>query len=262
MDKGNNIFSDLEEDLTYIFSERLKKIRTAAKLTQQQFANEIGISVAALSYYETGKRVPDIIFLKKISMYFCIPVDYFLGLTNSTKKENENISNKLGLSDEAIEKIQDFINNNDIEDYYENSDVLNRLLENDDFYSILNFLTWSGYECCVYTPDEDYIFFIAMKRMMNVIKDTINTTATLKERVIRSILPDQKERETFYKWLIDQTEKNSKELDAWREKRRTDIINEALDKVKKYIESVDLRTTAINNLKENEENAEHNPTSE
>ncbi len=262
MNKGNNLFLGLEEDLIYIFSERLKKIRTSAKLTQQQFANEIGISVAALSYYETGKRVPDIIFLKKISEYFNIPVDYFLGFTNSIKKENENISNKLRLSDEAIEKIQIFIDNNDEGNYYEYSDVLNRLLENDDFYSVLNFLTWSGYECCTYMPDEEYILFIAMKKMMNVIKDTINTSSYLKERIVEAIIPDQIERERYYKWLLEQSDKNSEELQMKYKEHRDTLIESVNAKFAEYNESISLRTEALNHLKENEKNAEHNPTQE
>ena len=69
MSKCGYDFCGIEEDVIKVFSERLKKTRISAKLTQQQFANEMGISVAALSYYETGKRVPDIIFLKKVSEY-------------------------------------------------------------------------------------------------------------------------------------------------------------------------------------------------
>ena len=67
MNEKSNLFDGLEEYTIPIFADRLKHIRTQAGLTQQQFAAEIGISVAALSYYETGKRVPDIIFIKKIS---------------------------------------------------------------------------------------------------------------------------------------------------------------------------------------------------
>ena len=75
-----------------------------------------------------------------------IPADYFLGFTNSTKKENVNISNKLGLSDVAIEQIRRYIDDSyeATYDYYENSDILKKLLENDDFYSVLNFLVWRG----------------------------------------------------------------------------------------------------------------------
>lgn len=260
MDKGNNMFLGLEEDLIYIFSDRLKKIRISAKLTQQQFANEIGISVAALSYYETGKRVPDIIFLRKISEYFCIPVNYFLGFTNSIKEENENISNRLRLSDEAIEKIQTFIDNNDEDNYYEYSDVLNRLLENDDFYSVLNFLTWGGYECCTYMPDEEYIFFIAMKKMMNVIKDTINTSSNLKERIVEAFIPDQIERERYYKWLSEQLDNNNKELETKYKEQKRDLIESVNAKIAEYNKS--LRSKTLNNLKEGAGNAEHNPTQE
>ena len=87
MNKMNDMFEDIEYLTVGVFSNRLRTIRVESGLTQQQLANELGVSVAALSYYETGRRIPDIVFLSKLSEYFIIPADYFLGFTNSSKKE-------------------------------------------------------------------------------------------------------------------------------------------------------------------------------
>lgn len=261
MNEKNSMFDGLEDDMIPMFADRLKQIRTQAGLTQQQFAAELGISVAALSYYETGKRVPDIIFLRKISEYFMIPADYFLGFTNSTKKENVNISNKLGLSDVAIEKIRHYIDDSyeATYDYYENSDILNKLLENDNFYSVLNFLVWTGYECHFYMPDEEYICFIAMKKMFKVIQDTIENVPHLKAKIVESIMPDQKEREKYYKWLLKESDKNSEALHKKYEEHKKETEQYVKETISRFKEAQSVHQKALENLKEVENNGKHNP---
>lgn len=261
MNKMNDMFEDIEYLTVGVFSNRLRTIRIESGLTQQQLANELGVSVAALSYYETGRRIPDIVFLSKLSEYFIIPADYFLGFTNSSKKENVSISDKLHLSDTAIEKISRYIGDSyeGTFDYYENSDILNKLLENDDFYSVLNFLIWTGYECCHYMPDEEYIYFIAMKKMMNVIQDTIDHSPHLKDRIIQSILPDQKEREQYYKWLLEETEKNSNALQTKYEEHKKETEQYVKETINRFKEAQSIHQKALDKLKEAENNGEHNP---
>lgn len=256
MDEKNNMFDGLEEYTIPIFADRLKHIRTQTGLTQQQLAAEIGISVAALSYYETGKRVPDIIFLKKISEYFLIPVEYFLGITDSTKKENVSISNKLGLSDAAIEKLHEYV---DRGDYEETADVINALLENDDFYSVLDLIMWTGYERFAFLPDENFISFVAMKKMMNVIQNVVDAIPNPSVGVVRAIYPDQKERADYYKWLLDDTDKKHKNAEQKYQEYREKQKKVALERIEEYKKEQSLRREAIDKLKEAENNAEHNP---
>lgn len=264
MNEKNSIIEDIEDRKIFVFADRLKLIRTKSGLTQQQLANELGVSVAALSYYETGRRVPDIMFLTKISEYFMIPAEYFLGFTNSIKKENVSISDKLGLSDKAIENIQRYIFDfyETEHDYYESSDILNRLLENDDFYSVLNLMTWTGYECCNYMPDEEYIYFIAMKKMLKVIQDTIENVPRLKDKVVRSILPDQKEREKYYKWLLEDFDKDSQALKEKYAEYKKNTEQHVSDTIARYKNAESIRLKSIEKLKEAESNGEHNSTEE
>ena len=63
MNKREYDFTGVDKMVKEKFKERLKGIRNKAKLSQAQFADMLGISVAALSYYERGERIPDIIFL-------------------------------------------------------------------------------------------------------------------------------------------------------------------------------------------------------
>ena len=54
----------------------LKKIRKERNLSQLKVAMDLNISREALSYYESGKRNPDIQMLLALSDYFHVSVGY------------------------------------------------------------------------------------------------------------------------------------------------------------------------------------------
>ena len=56
----------------------LKKIRKEKKLSQLKVAMDLSISREALSYYENGKRSPDVDMLVKMARYFHVSVDYLI----------------------------------------------------------------------------------------------------------------------------------------------------------------------------------------
>ncbi len=58
---------------------QLKIIRNQNKLTQQQVADVLGISRSAYCGYETGRRSPDIDTLVKLSDFYGISVEKFVG---------------------------------------------------------------------------------------------------------------------------------------------------------------------------------------
>jgi transcriptional regulator with XRE-family HTH domain len=68
------------------FGKNLKNLRKAQKLTLIQLAKQINISKSALSDYETGKSVPSMDVVLKISNYFEVNVEK---LYNSEKMEND-----------------------------------------------------------------------------------------------------------------------------------------------------------------------------
>ena len=61
-------------------------MREQHSLTQEELARKIGISRAALSHYETGKREPDFDTLNRIADFFHVTVDYLVGRTNSPEQ--------------------------------------------------------------------------------------------------------------------------------------------------------------------------------
>lgn len=56
----------------------LKCIRKQKNLSQLKVAMDLNISREALSYYENGKRSPDIQMLKKLSSYFNCSIDFLI----------------------------------------------------------------------------------------------------------------------------------------------------------------------------------------
>lgn len=64
----------------------LYKIRKAKGYSQLKVAMDLNISREALSYYENGKRSPDIQMLLLLSDYFNVSVDYLIRGEEFTKK--------------------------------------------------------------------------------------------------------------------------------------------------------------------------------
>lgn len=56
----------------------LKIIRKQKKYTQLKVAMDMNISREALSYYENGKRSPDIQTLRNLSAYFGVSIDFLI----------------------------------------------------------------------------------------------------------------------------------------------------------------------------------------
>ena len=82
-----------------VIGEKIKKIRMENNLKQQEFAKKVDITQASLSAYETGKKMPSIDVLIKISEFFgksmdylCKDCDYINQEVKNSTSRNENIS--------------------------------------------------------------------------------------------------------------------------------------------------------------------------
>ncbi len=70
-----------------IFGERLKEIRNANNMSQNELANYLDITPSSLSYYENGVRNPPITILPKLVERFNVSVNWLLGIN-----ENQTIN--------------------------------------------------------------------------------------------------------------------------------------------------------------------------
>lgn len=93
-------------DLTK-FRVRLRTARQKTKMNQEEFAKKIGVSRSSLSYYEKGERIPDIATLISIHNETGLSIDYLLGLTDNENEEYAVVNKTTGLSERAINMLQD-----------------------------------------------------------------------------------------------------------------------------------------------------------
>ena len=88
-------------------SENIKKYRKDMDLTQEGLADALGVTVGAVSKWENGNNVPDVMTMMELADFFNISMDELLGFSLSSKKI-ENMCEKIdGLAishrfDEAI----------------------------------------------------------------------------------------------------------------------------------------------------------------
>ena len=63
------------------FGERLKKIRTQRKESQDELANILNVNRTSIYRYENGK-MPNLDILKKIAIHYNTSLDYFCRLND------------------------------------------------------------------------------------------------------------------------------------------------------------------------------------
>ena len=79
-----------------IFSARIRKLRNG-KMNQGEFADSVGISRGAMSYYEQELRTPDIGVLRAICEKYHVSADYLLGLIADTNHAVSDVCRETGL---------------------------------------------------------------------------------------------------------------------------------------------------------------------
>ena len=77
---------------TYVTGATIKKLRELKGITQQQLANEIGVSSKAVSKWETAKGLPDISLVEVLSQALGVSV---MELMSGETVMNKNISSNI-----------------------------------------------------------------------------------------------------------------------------------------------------------------------
>lgn len=85
---------------------RIAALRKNRNLTQDDMSTTLGISRAALSHYEQGRREPDYDTLITIADFFKVSLDYIMGRTDdplaSLDPNNREFTDHLELSDDQL----------------------------------------------------------------------------------------------------------------------------------------------------------------
>lgn len=103
-----------------MFDDRLKRLRLARNLSQQEAADALGLKVNTYRNYENNEREPSSNTLIKIGAYFGVTLDYLLDFNCSNEKSAQPVTNErdalrekldsLSIEDlEEIEKFMDYL---------------------------------------------------------------------------------------------------------------------------------------------------------
>lgn len=89
-----------------IFSQNLRRLRLEKKLTQEQLANILGVSVQSVSRWECGNSLPDVMLLPDIARLYGVTID---DLYRSDVKGYSSYAQRLLAVYEASGRSEDFI---------------------------------------------------------------------------------------------------------------------------------------------------------
>ena len=126
--------------------ERIKSLRKALGLSQEQLASKIGNTVKSIQRYESGKFRPDVYNLIQLATFFDVSVDYLLGLNGiegQIREEKDKIL-KNGQYNKLYRRYLDCINSTEIEE-----DVVYfwiELGEQDDYGGQTEWIGWANEE--------------------------------------------------------------------------------------------------------------------
>ena len=85
---------------------KIKKIRDSYNLSQDRFANKIGLSGKTISAYETGRTSPPLKVLQKIVTTYKTPI---VNLNDELKSE---LSKKIELIEDEVVSLRGMLKNN------------------------------------------------------------------------------------------------------------------------------------------------------
>lgn len=87
---------------------RLRRLRKAKRMTQEDLAEIIGVSNVMISSYELSTRQPAYDILIRFARFFGVSVDYLLGLDKNLSVSVEGLSEKyIAVVLSMIEQLKD-----------------------------------------------------------------------------------------------------------------------------------------------------------
>lgn len=157
--------SSKNKNIKFEVGKRLLTLRKSSGYNQQEVADAIDISRAALSYYEKGERSVDIETLYKLSSFYEVSIDYLFGLKNTKEPERDfdavNELAELGFSYDALDNMwgnPDFVQ------------LINDLALHKDFLT-LEYLTYHSRYTIYENIDNGYRSFLTSKLLYSMIAD-------------------------------------------------------------------------------------------
>jgi len=105
------LFYYIIREVEFVINYNLKRLRLYCGLTQKQIADLLNIDRSTYTYYETGKTVPDVETLKKLSRLYYITLDTLVDSHIDLTKVKLTIGDGETPEDEKSNLIADLVKN-------------------------------------------------------------------------------------------------------------------------------------------------------
>lgn len=146
------------------FGERVREAREKMGLTQEEFADQLGISRASLALYESGKREPKVDVLARLVEVTKVAPDFYLGRSDAMAHNSHEVLELLSLTDESLIAIADA-----------NPYAINQLLSHPAFHALLEYI--SAFVSPVLSPERSpSVLESARVRAHIKLEEIINST--------------------------------------------------------------------------------------
>lgn len=91
--------------------KKIKELRRTHSITQEQLAEALGVTPQAVSRWESGRTMPDIVLLPELSVFFGVTIDELFALTEDSQlaRIDNMIRSRTSLSDSEFSCAEQFL---------------------------------------------------------------------------------------------------------------------------------------------------------
>ena len=135
----------MDNKLSIIIGERINTLLAERNVKQKELAEMIGVTDNTISYFCSGKRIPNTQQIKCIADYFDVSADYLLGISNDTTKNEDvkAICDYTGLSEKAVNKLNKFneaTQGGFFHSVTHNLNLMNEFIESEILFNVLAYI--------------------------------------------------------------------------------------------------------------------------
>lgn len=87
-----------------MLGERIKRLRTGARMTQGELAKRLEVSTSAVGMYEQGRREPPYEVLLKIGELFGVSADWLLAREEAAPAQSDDLSDMLSAFHQQLKR--------------------------------------------------------------------------------------------------------------------------------------------------------------
>lgn len=209
------------DDLRQHASENLRALRERIGVNQEVFAKIMGVSRAALSYYENNSRTPDIDFINKVALHTECSLDFLMGWCPSMSRNHVELTYLLDLDEDEIKRLYDLLE-------YE---AFRAILHSEDFESIFRMLRFESESIIKNgTSSSELLIWKCMKVFEKLLNQMLSyeLDKLLKnpanKRIVEERIEEQNEhyRQAMIRWEDEKAKQNAEEQ-IRREARQRDV---------------------------------------